>query len=185
MMKITMYDSVDLTQIPKNAKAVAGYVNGRWPTYPSLKARFPQAKRISIAVTANRDAECLDVEKWDATPDQASAWVKRQLARGVKRPVVYTSVSQAPLLLSMLKKHGLKRKQFRLWTAHYSHEHLCNRRCGFRFFDRADATQWTDRALGKNLDASLCRASFFARPPIPKRIVRKIDPRRWKRWGKI
>lgn len=159
---ITMYDSVDVTQIPANARAVAGYVNGRWPTFSSLVSKFPHAYRLSIAVTAAADAECLDVEKGDAEPFQAGAWVKRQLERGVKRPAVYTSVSQAAGVLAELARNGIRRDQIRLWTAHYTFKaHRCSSECGFGFTGTADATQYDDHALGKNLDASLCSPTFF------------------------
>lgn len=160
---VTMYDSVNVTQIPANAEAVAGYVNGFWPTFKSLEIEFPSAHKLSIAVNASVDAECLDVEAGDATADQAPAWVKRQLARGVKRPVVYTSVSQAPLLLRVLSRAGISRSAIRLWTAHYTFKaHRCTSACGFGFTGEADATQYSDHALGKNLDVSLCSSSFFA-----------------------
>lgn len=159
---ITMFDSVDVSQIPATAKAVAGYVSGRWPTYPALVKDFPHAHRLSIAVNAREDADCLDVESGDAVNSQAAAWVKRQIARGVKRPVVYTSVSNAPALLAALKQAGIKRPQIRLWTAHYTFkEHRCTSKCWPGFTGTADATQYHDHALGKNLDASLCSPTFF------------------------
>lgn len=163
---ITMYDSIDVSQIPSNAAAVAGYVGGRWPTFYSLERKFPKAHRLSIAVFASEDAECLDVEPGDARIDQAPAWVKRQLKRGVYRPVVYTSVSLAPKLLQALTASGIKRSQYRLWTAHYTFKpHLCSSSCGFGEL-RADATQYSDHALGRNLDASLCLPSFFDVPAV-------------------
>lgn len=165
---ITMYDSIDVAQIPRDAVAAAGYVNGRWPTFSRLG---PHKHRLSIAVSASANAECLDVEKGDATISQAPAWVKRQLKRGVKRPVVYTSVSRAPALLRALSDAGIRVKrakirrwlgpQIRLWTAHYTfHPHICSKECGFGDIT-ADATQYHDHALGKNLDASLVSPTFF------------------------
>lgn len=162
--QITMYDSVDLRQIPSGAAAVAGYVGGHWPTFGTLAAEWPNSThKLSIAVNASEDAECLDVERGDASIDQAAAWVKRQHARGIKKPVVYTSVSQASLLLRALGRAGITRSQVRLWTAHYTFKaHRCSAVCGFGFASRADATQYTDHALGRNLDASLCSPTFFA-----------------------
>jgi hypothetical protein len=161
-VEFTMYDSVNVSQIPAKAEAVAGYVNGHWPTYPTLLKDFPHAKHLSIAVTVHADAECLDVEAGDATPSQAPAWVVRQKKRGVKKPVVYTSVSQAPALLRELDRAGIKRSAVRLWTAHYTFRpHRCDSKCGFGFTGKADATQWTDKALGKNLDGSLCAPDFL------------------------
>lgn len=158
----TMYDSVTLGEIPANAEAVAGYTSGHWPTFPDVVTRWPKAKHLSIAVNAEHDADCLDIEPGDATPDQAPAWVRRQVLRGVKKPVVYSSVSQMPTVLSVLKASGIDRSQVRVWTAHYTfREHRCDKACGFGFNTTSDATQYTDKALGKNLDASLISDSFF------------------------
>lgn len=160
---LTMYDSVNIAEIPADAKAVAGYVNGRWPTYPKLAKRWPNAERLSIAVSAAADADCLDVERYDATPEQAPAWVKRQQARGVHRPAVYSSVSEMAQVQAALTRAGIKRREVRLFTAHYNGKpHLCTAACGFGFTGRADATQYTDKALGRSLDASYCAPSFFA-----------------------
>lgn len=159
---ITMYDDVNLSLIPRNAEAVAGYVNGHYQTWESVKRDFPHAKKLSIAVTASADAECLDIERGDAVPSQAPAWVVRQKKRGVKKPVVYSSVSEMPAVLRALDRAGIKRSAVRVWTAHYNYKpHLCTSKCGFGFTGKADATQYTNRALGRSLDASLCSPSFF------------------------
>lgn len=160
---ITMFDSITPAQIPANAAAVAGYVNGHWPTFPGLAESHPHAHRLSIAVTAHADAECLDVEQGDATIDQAPMWVKRQHARGIARPVVYTSVSMAARLMETLARAGIPRTAYRLWTAHYTFRpHRCDKSCGFGMTGSADATQYSDHALGRNLDASLCSPTFFS-----------------------
>jgi hypothetical protein len=71
-------------------------------------------------------------------------------------------------VLAALARAGIDRSQVRLWTAHYTgHAHLCTATCGFGFRWTADATQWTDRALGRNLDESVCTDSFFGPPPSP------------------
>ena len=160
---VVMYDSIDISQIPLSARAVAGYVGGRWPTYNDLVVRFPKAKRLSIAINATENADCLDVEKGDATIFEAPAWVKRQKARGVKLPVVYTSVSLASALILELEHAGIARSEYRLWTAHYTLKaHRCSSACGFGLAGFADATQYDDHAQGKNLDVSICSNTFFA-----------------------
>lgn len=177
-MTLTMYDSITLTEIPKDAEAVAGYVNGRWPTYPKLAALFPHAHRLSIAVTAEADADCLDIEKYDATPAQAPGWVRRQQKRGVKRPVVYCAVSDAKTVLGVLAAAGISRSQVRLWTAHYTKTpHRCTSVCGFGFTGTADATQYTDVAEGRSLDASLVASTFF--PSTVTVAVRRRALRAW------
>lgn len=160
--EVTMFDSVTVSEIPPDAAAVAGYVDGSWPTFPSLEAAFPHALRVSVAVNATATADILDVESGDATNADAPAWVKHQLAEG-RTPGVYTSVSNAAALLAALQQAGVARWRIRLWTAHYTNiPHRCTAKCGFGFTGEADATQYTDHALGRNLDASLCTTGFFA-----------------------
>lgn len=157
---VTMYDSVDLTQIPAKAAAVAGYVGGHWPTYKELAAKWPNAKRVSIAVNALEDAEVLDVEKGDATVAQIDPWFRRQKGRGLARPAIYASVSNAQAVVDALAKAGFARTAYRLWTAHYTGTaHRCGKACGFA--GEADATQYDDHALGRDLDVSLCLGTFF------------------------
>ena len=158
-----MYDSVTVSEIPKNAAAVAGYVGGAWPTYPVLVKQFPKAHKLSIAIAASEDADCLDIEPRDATPAQAAAWVRRQHARGKRLPVVYTSAAYLQALVDVLAEAKLKHgRDYKIWSAHYTFAaHLCSPACGFGIRVTADATQWTDKALGRNLDESLCSPSFF------------------------
>lgn len=164
-----MYDSVDISQIPEHAHAVAGYVGGRFPTYSKLRLKFPHSHVLSIAVNSHQDAHCLDVEPGDATNEVAAAWVKRQIHRGVYKPVIYTSVSNAEHLLTSLRLGGVHRDDIRLWTAHYTHHpHVCRAEvCGFLHHSTlVDGTQWTDKAHSRNLDESLLHHWFF--PPLHK-----------------
>jgi hypothetical protein len=156
-----MFDSVTVGNMPASAPAVAGYTSGLFPTWPHLAALFPHARRLSIAVSSAHDAECLDVEPGDATPAVAAGWVKRQQARGIKRPVIYASRDNMPAVLAALQAAGIPRSAVRLWSAHYTfHEHICSPACGARF--TADATQWTDKAIGRSLDQSKVDPSFWA-----------------------
>lgn len=160
----TMYDSVTVSEIPSGARAVAGYVGGRWPTFAGLVKGWPKARRLSIAIAASEDAHCLDIEPGDATVGEAAAWVRRQLSKGVKRPCVYASASQIDGLVAALEAFGLHRSQVRIWSAHYGRgRHLCGpATCGEVRSTSADATQYDDRALGRNLDVSVLRRDFFA-----------------------
>ena len=161
-LPFTMYDSVTVAELPARAAAVAGYVNGRWPTFPDLARTHPHARRLPITITAQADARCLDIENGDATISQAPAWVRRQRGRGLKRPCLYIELSQAAALLATLERAGIPRRTIDLWTAHYTgRPHRCGPGCGYGLTTRADATQWTNRAHGRNLDASRCRPRFL------------------------
>ena len=162
-----MFDSIEADQLPEGAPAVAGYVDGNWVTFPELVVKFPNAARLSIATNPHNSARCLDVEKGNALIPQAVNWVKAQLQAGRKRPVLYASVSTWPQLEAALKAGGVKRgfpgrRRYRRWTAHYTgHPHRCTRNCWPGFRGRAAATQYTDHADGRNLDASLCSRDFL------------------------
>ena len=159
-----MFDDVNVSLIPKDAKAVAGYVDGRWDTWQTINKDFPNAHKLSIAVFASDDADCLDVEKGDALPGQAAGWIRKQHLRGKHLPVVYTSAAYVQALVNELAKVGLVHcKDYLIWSAHYNGvKHFCSPKCGFGLKVTADATQFTDKAEGKSLDESIVAAHFFA-----------------------
>ena len=177
MTSITMFDSTELSRIPTDAQAVAGYVGGSWATYPKLATLFPKAKRVSIAVNSSEDADVLDIETGDATPEDAPAWIKRQEKLGKYRPCLYIERSNATHLLLVLSIAKISREQIRLWVADWTGvPHICGPSEGLA--TTSDATQYTDKALGRNLDVSLCAESFFAVKPAPK-PPNLIRPRTW------
>lgn len=162
---IAMFDDITPSLIPVSAEAVAGYVDGKWPTYAQLVKQFPHAKHhLSIAVFASDSADVLDVEPGDALISQAPAWVRKERELGNPRPDIYTAVSWAQKLVDTMTVAGLRYGiDYRLWSAHYTYKpHLCSPACGFGFREIAHATQWTDKAGGKSLDESICQASFFS-----------------------
>ena len=151
--RFTMYDSVDVNTIPSDSQAVAGYVGGKWPTFSELLVKFPHAKHLSIAVNSGEDAMALDVEAGDATVEDINVWVRRQHSRGLKAPIIYASLSVMSSILETLKSNDIARDEVRLFVADYTK--VAHIPAGF------DACQWTDRALGRNLDESLCEPWFL------------------------
>lgn len=165
---ITMFDNINIAADPPGAAAYAGYVDGRFANFQALKARFPHARLLSIAVFSADDAECLDVEPGDATSAQIFAWFKRQEKRGVWRPCIYSSVSNWDSIFATMAANGFARASFRAWSAHYTlTPHICGpASCGL-VRTPVDATQYTDRALGRSLDESECLDDFFGATPPP------------------
>lgn len=148
--RITMYDAVNISNIPHNPEAVAGYVGGSFDNYNELLRYFPHAKHLSIAVNASEDAECLDIEKGDAAPGDAPGWIRRQHERGLKRPCVYGSSSEMGNIMRRILGNGIKRNEFRVWSAHWT---------GTPHVEPgSDATQY---AGGQVLDKSQCLPNFF------------------------
>lgn len=163
---LTMYDTTTPEAIPADAIAVAAYLNGAWPTLAAVKARFwGKSKIITITVSANEDADCLDVETGDATPDQAPGWVHRQRQQKPhKRPWIYANLSTMAMVIIHLQEAGIRRDHVFLWTAHPTNKrHFCNHRtCGDYLPPgiSADGTQYKWETT-PNLDTSVCHSSMF------------------------
>jgi hypothetical protein len=160
-MTLRMLDSITPGNLPPGADAYAGYADGRFANVAQIKARFPGTRVLSIAVFASSDAEAADCEPGDMMPAQIAAWVKRQQARGVHRPVVYASISQMPAVLTALTAGGVTRGEVRLWSAHYgAGKHICT---------GMDGTQFTGTAPGTGsslIDESLLSGDFFQEAPM-------------------
>lgn len=159
---LTMFDSIDVSQLPAGSGyAYAGYVDGHWPTYSAVKAKFPNAHVLSITVFGN-NASCADVEAGDMTNASVYDWFKRQVANKVFRPVVYTSVSNMNPMVATMTANGFARSSYRLWSAHYgAGMHICGPATCRLTSTACDGTQWTDNALGRNLDQSVLNDNFF------------------------
>lgn len=116
MTDIIMYDSVTASDIPRNARAVAGYLNGIFKWSNADWALFPNAFHVGIATRADVDGDVLDVESGAATAEQAPAWAVRQRRRGVD-PVVYCSESVWAAVRRAFALAGVPEPKW--WIAHY------------------------------------------------------------------
>lgn len=163
-MTITMYDAITLDNLPSDGKYFAGYVGGDWVTYPEIKARFPGATVLSIAINASETAQCLDIENGDAVPSDAPAWVLRQKT---PRPCLYASVSAMNGVVAILDTAGISRTSVRLWSAHYGNgAHICGPATCKLMNVTADGTQWTKTVNGTSVDQSLLSNDFFGSPVL-------------------
>lgn len=163
----TMYDTITLSTVPGNPFALAGYTAGFWPTFLPLRHAYPGAHTVSIAIAAGYHADCLDVEPGDAAPSQVVGWVRAEKHAGWPRPCVYSSWWEFRNEVNpALARGGIQQWQVWKWDADYTYRPHID--LGF------DATQWTDRCLGRNLDCSLVLRSFLSiahpalNPPAPK-----------------
>jgi hypothetical protein len=171
---VTMYDSITLSTIPARPSAVGGYLSGHWPTFRPLVAAFPRAAHVPIAIFATPvhkslvgRMSCLDIEPGDATPSQAGFWSRGELALGVK-PCLYASLSTMSAVRASLAAAGVQRSRVFLWDADWTFSSHID--AGY------DATQWTDHALNRNLDASLTTKAFLGvnPPPLPRCFTHRM-----------
>lgn len=112
-----MYDSVTVENIPATAQMVAGYVDGHYANIHLLRAHFPHAVVVGIATSSHTDdGQVLDVEKGDATPNGAVAWVQMRRRAGAI-PTVYTSLSEWGSVKEAFSKSGISQPFY--WIANW------------------------------------------------------------------
>lgn len=138
----TMYDATNPATIP-DGPLLAGYINGRWPSYYQIAIDHPQSQVLAITVKAkNSDgsyvaADILDVEKGDATPDEAPGWTTAM--RVLHRPIITPYCSRLgtwPDTKAAFVSANVALPDF--WIADYTGQpHLV---------PGSVATQWTDNA---------------------------------------
>jgi hypothetical protein len=162
--EVLMYDSVTLSNIPAGAVAVAGYVDGRYANWEAVLQRWPRARHASITVTGRVEADVVDVEQGDVSPQGAMQWLARMHALGHAAPALYVSLEPLVTQLQPLLVRQYERRQYRLWVAHYTGQpHRCSAKCDRRLALPVDATQFTNAALGRDLDCSVALTTFFTR----------------------
>lgn len=116
-MTRTMLDAVTVADLPTGAPLYAGYLDGLYANVTELRARFPHAVIVEIAVSSQTNAgQVLDVETFDATPDEAPGWVQRRRAAGVD-PSVYCNSSTWPAVIAAFNAAGVALPHF--WIASY------------------------------------------------------------------
>jgi hypothetical protein len=144
-----MYDTVNTSvgQLPLDAQMVAGYVDGFYRWSAADWARFPSAVHVPIAVhPSTNGGTVLDVEKGDATPEQAPGWVTMRRAEGVD-PSVYCSHSPWKTVREQFLAQGVAEPHY--WVAGYPDG-------GPVLFPGAVAHQYADVGPhGENYDTSV------------------------------
>ncbi|WP_051966514.1 hypothetical protein [Kitasatospora mediocidica] len=117
-MTRTMYDSVSVSSLPADATMVAGYADGLYANLTAMRARFPHATVVSIAVRYTTRAQVLDVETGDATPAQAVVWCRQTMADTPNSQLtVYCNTSTWPAVRAALAAAGESPPQY--WVAQY------------------------------------------------------------------
>lgn len=114
-----LYDSTRPGNIPATATMVAYYCNGAifGTTEAAVRAIFPTAHLVAIAAVPINEGDVLDVERFDATPDQAAGWVQMRRLAGVPLPWVYVNRDNRPLVEANLEAAGLTGADVALWVA--------------------------------------------------------------------
>ena len=114
----TMYDSVKLNEIPRNAEMAATYINGSWAVNSAVFERaFPHAERVLIDVDGTRpDADARDWESGDKS-GSLEQWVQRHnTVKNRKDAVIYCNRATIPEVRNLTGSQILG-KDYWLWVA--------------------------------------------------------------------
>ena len=147
-----MYDSITASDIPRSAAIVAGYIDHPLYTWKASDwALFPNAVKVRIAINASTNAgDVLDVERYDATPDQAPGWIRMRQASGLSTPTIYCNYSSWPAV-----KAACAGLQYDAWIADYDNNPT--------IYPGACAHQYINEPLsGGHYDLSSC-ADYWPR----------------------
>lgn len=92
MTTITLYDSDTAADIPDDAEAVAGYVDGTGPDIQELERRFPGKPVVTItrASPPMVGARVADSETGALSAAEAAVWARNEIELG-RRPTLYYS----------------------------------------------------------------------------------------------
>lgn len=116
-----MYDSISPDSIPADAVMVAGYADGMFANIPAMKARFPRAIVVDIAVKWTTRARVLDVETGDATPAQAVQWCTQTMSDTSNHTLtVYCNMDAWPSVRSAFQSAGVTEPNY--WVARYDND---------------------------------------------------------------
>lgn len=111
------YDAVTPRNMPRDGDIYAGYVDGRWPTFPTLPSLFPHKLYVPITVNGTHDALCADIETGDFTPQGGARWARDKIKRA-GHAWLYCNASTWPSVVSEVHALGLTGHVY-YWIAHY------------------------------------------------------------------
>lgn len=151
-----MHDSTTASDIPADAVAVGGYIDGAFKWSDEDWARFPGAIKRRIAVfPGTNDGDILDCERGDATPGQCPGWIRMRQASGLAVPVIYTMPSNEAAVRAACE--GLT---YELWVADPAPRGMAPGTP--HFYPGSIATQyaWPEYGSGGHFDLSLCSGDW-------------------------
>src|SRR5215469_783157 len=83
------------------------------------RALFPATALVSITLTANAQADVLDVERGGATPQECAGWIAMMKAKGYHKPTIYCSRLTIPAVRQGTGWYILG-QDYDIWCADYT-----------------------------------------------------------------
>ena len=112
---LKMVDSIEAADLPAtagilDADIAAGYVDGKWPSYAAIVARFPSALVLSVTIAQGTFADFIDHEPGDAGVAASVAQVEGKLSEGI-----YCDLADWPAVIAAIAAAGAPRPVY--WVA--------------------------------------------------------------------
>lgn len=112
-----MYDSVHPDNIPADAVAVAGYIDGRVSQWPQAGwDKWAHLPALHISVLADPSADTFDIEDGNASAADVAQAVAQRLVAG-KWSVIYTSRDNVPAVQRALAVKSIRLQNAGAWPA--------------------------------------------------------------------
>jgi hypothetical protein len=111
------YDSTTPSNIPLSATLIFYYMNGRYAWSAADQARFTNAvTKLSISINATGRANVLDIENYDANPEDAPGWLDNYAIPGPDgKPWLYMNSSTWPTVIPYVGTRPVN-----YWVAQYN-----------------------------------------------------------------
>ena len=112
---LKMVDSIEAADLPAtagilDADIAAGYVDGKWPSYAAIVARFPSALVLSVTIAQGTFADFIDHEPGVAGVAASVAQVEGKLSEGI-----YCDLADWPAVIAAIAAAGAPRPVY--WVA--------------------------------------------------------------------
>ena len=159
----TGYSSVTTSDIPASAPVVFAYADGEWSQVEEVKRRCPHAKIVTIHCLTRYGADMYDFEPGCLPVAEAHTILLDVIKGGQKSPIGYASLDNMLTIRSEFEKSGGNVNEVRWLPAHYTPTP--------ELPEWAAGVQWSETALGRNLNEYLIRSDFFGGGvPAPDKV---------------
>jgi hypothetical protein len=154
------YGSVTTDDIPTDAQVVFAYKYGTYAQIEAVTAHCPHARLVTVATEDGERADMYDIEHGAMTITGVIDALRLDLDDHVGLRAVYASLDTMPDVRGEIERAGISLADIRPVVAHFTDAP--------ELPAWASAVQWTQTALGRNLNEYLLRDSFFpvAKPKI-------------------
>lgn len=160
----TGYSSVTTSDIPASAPVVFAYSNPPYAQVEEVKRRCPHARIVTIATHLDVKADMYDFENGAIPVADAVTVLRDHLASGQSRPIAYAALDDLQTIMTEFTSKVGNHERVRWLPAHFTDSP--------ELPSWADGVQWSEKALGRNLNEYLLRSDFFGTvEPAPDKII--------------